>query len=579
MITINILVSLLLLTAVFIYRYIFPRGKISLLKLLILLLIPPIISIGRLGIYESGDFTIHIYRSIEFYRSLSEGNLFPSWAGDLNATYGYPLFIFNYTLPYYILSLFHLIGFSFVASLKLFLAANFLVSGIFMYLAAKKLFNNDLAAFTTAILYQFAPYHLVDVHFGVAVGEIMVFTLLPVTFLLLQTLLRDRNIPIFSLSSIAVSFLIMSHVLLAALLLGIIAVYFSVIALISKNKKIFFLPLSAMILGTIATVYIWLGPSLMTKYTIMVKMIPGAMTANMHISDLLYSPWRFGFLYQGPRGEINTPLGYIHILAVFAAVAILVRNNSRIKKYRIPLLLWVTFFLILLFLVSPLSGVVWEHIRMPILTSIIHRLILIISFITSILAGYVALYFKKEKLLICFILGITMYMTILNWGQRRVIPSMGDPFLIENVPKSTYEVEGHWYANSKWRNPKDPWFRAIPKSHIDILEGTAEVKQTKRLSTSHEYVMYAKTDLLVRENTLYFPGWKVYDNSSMVTAGPDRNGVIGFRLSKGLHFLRVEYSDILTLYILKVITYITFLGMFLTTLVLFFMKFRKKKAK
>ena len=57
----------------------------------------------------------------------------PSWAGNLNATYGYPLFIFNYTLPYYFISLFHFLGLSFINSLKVFLFSNMILSGIFMY--------------------------------------------------------------------------------------------------------------------------------------------------------------------------------------------------------------------------------------------------------------------------------------------------------------------------------------------------------------------------------------------------------------------------------------------------------------
>jgi uncharacterized membrane protein len=120
----------------------------------------PLLSLFRPGDYESGDFNIHIYRIMSFYDVLKEGHLLPSWAAELNATYGNPLFIFNYPLPYYAVSLLHFIG-----SMKMYLGINLYFSGIFMFLWIKKLTGNDLAAFTSAIFYLFNPYHLIDVHF------------------------------------------------------------------------------------------------------------------------------------------------------------------------------------------------------------------------------------------------------------------------------------------------------------------------------------------------------------------------------------------------------------------------------
>src|SRR3990167_11280779 len=114
MVVVNIISSLLLFGGVLIYRYIYPKKKINLFFLLILISILPIISIFRIGTYESGDFNIHIYRIMSFYDSLKEGILIPSWAAELNATYGNPLFIFNYSLPYYLISLFHFLGISFI---------------------------------------------------------------------------------------------------------------------------------------------------------------------------------------------------------------------------------------------------------------------------------------------------------------------------------------------------------------------------------------------------------------------------------------------------------------------------------
>src|SRR6185503_6670395 len=117
------------------------KKKINLFILLIFLSILPIISIFRVGAYESGDFNIHVYRAMDYYISLKEGIIIPAWAGNLNATYGYPLFVFAQPLQYIIIVFFHVLGFSFITSAKLLLALSFVSSGILMYIWAKDEFG------------------------------------------------------------------------------------------------------------------------------------------------------------------------------------------------------------------------------------------------------------------------------------------------------------------------------------------------------------------------------------------------------------------------------------------------------
>src|ERR1035437_3924153 len=128
MVFINIIAFCLVFGGALFYKFIFPKKNINLFVLLLMISVLPIISIARAGVYESGDFNLHIRRAMEFYQLLSQGNFIPTWAGDLNATYGYPLYGFNYILPYYLISFFHFVGLSFVASMKVFLALNIFFS-------------------------------------------------------------------------------------------------------------------------------------------------------------------------------------------------------------------------------------------------------------------------------------------------------------------------------------------------------------------------------------------------------------------------------------------------------------------
>ena len=210
MVFINLIGSLLVLGGAICYRFIFPKKRINLLILLVVISILPIISVFRPGVYESGDFNLHIYRAMTFYQNLTEGNLIPSWAGELNGTYGYPLFIFIYPLPYYISSLFHLLNFSFVDSLKLFLCFSYIFSGLAMYFWIKDLFGK-ISGFAAAIFYLFVPYHLIDIHFRVDIGETLSFVFLPLTLLFARKIIRAGNFKWLFSESLAIAGLILSH--------------------------------------------------------------------------------------------------------------------------------------------------------------------------------------------------------------------------------------------------------------------------------------------------------------------------------------------------------------------------------
>ena len=177
----NLIFSLVLFAGILIYRYIYPKKKINLIVLLILISILPLLSILRPGSYESGDMSINAIKTMSFYSSLREGHFIPHWAGNLNALYGYPLFVFTYPLPYYLAAFFHVFGFSFIDSIKCLLITAFIASGLTMYLFLKNEFG-EKAAFVGSICYLFSPYHLMDMQFRVDIGETLAFVFLPSFF-------------------------------------------------------------------------------------------------------------------------------------------------------------------------------------------------------------------------------------------------------------------------------------------------------------------------------------------------------------------------------------------------------------
>lgn len=557
MVVVNVIASILVCGGLLIYRYYYPKKKINLFFVLLLFSLLACISIFRKGVYESGDFTIHIYRSIEFYRSLQEGNILPSWAGGLNAGYGYPLFIFNYPLPYFVISFFHFIGFSFIASMKLFFISNFLFSGIFMYFASKRLFNNTTAAFVAAVFYQFVPYHLIDIHFKNVIGEIMIFTFLPATFFCLQKFWQERKAVWFVLSTLSVALLILSHVVLG--LFGMVLFFaYGIFLWLQKKDSIYVIATFFIyLLASFSTMFVWLTPFFLTKYTLFSQ--ADNFVYFPQILELLYSPWRMGFLFQGSKGELSFLIGYTQLFIVVSLLFLFYKKRI-IPKQTSAIIFWLFILALLIFFITPYSKFLWGTFSFLKVTGS-HRLLVIVAFVTSLLAGYFSLHILKRKVLLSTIIAITIFSTILNWGHRKVIPEITEQHLINRVWLSTATGEGHFYANSKWRNMKDPWFSKKPTQHVAITKGSGEIKEYSRNTTEHIYLVYAKTPINLTENTLYFPGWSATDNTKLVTIKPNKEGLISFNLPKGNHLIKLTYTDIDIYQIVKKISVITFFGL------------------
>jgi uncharacterized membrane protein len=278
------------------------KKKVNYLTLLLLISSLPLISLIRPGSYESGDFSLHIYRAIALYESLQEG-IFPvNWAGSLNATYGYPLFNFIYPFPYYAVAFFHFLGLSFVDSLKIFIALTFVVSGVSMYYFLKS-FLPPFYAFVGGIFYLFAPYHLVNMHFRIDIGEVSAMAFVPLLFLCSSNLLKKYNPYTLVSLALTICVVILSHQAVSLIILPFVVVYIFLLFFMHHHRFLDLLPLafSAILGGALASFYLlpvlFELPFTQHSLSLLITFEP--------LWKFFYTPWRYGLLFQGPNGELS----------------------------------------------------------------------------------------------------------------------------------------------------------------------------------------------------------------------------------------------------------------------------------
>src|SRR5207248_1793678 len=227
----------------------------------------------------------------------------------------------------YILSFLHFIGFTFIFSEKILLFSVFTGSGLIMYIALKKLIKNNFAAFAGSIIYLFTPYHLVDLHFRVSIAEDIGFVIAPAIFYLILKIRENSK---------------MMYILLLGLLFGIFwqdhppqVIFYSGIFFawllyqhffIKKNFKVLVNIFIAYCLGIVVSLFFFVIRLTLTQYT------HGPETMSFKIGfvsilQLLYSPWRWGFLFQGHKGELSVLIGYTQVLLLIFSIYFLFKKK------------------------------------------------------------------------------------------------------------------------------------------------------------------------------------------------------------------------------------------------------------
>jgi len=540
MVFINLLLSLFLLLGILIYCYVYPKKKLSLFRLIILFSLLPLWTLLRPGSYESGDLSLHIYRSISFFASLSEGNLIPKWSQELNMGFGYPIFIFAPPLTYYIVSFLHLLGFSFLVAMKMLLAASYILSGIIMFLWVKEEIN-EKTAFISSTLYLYTPYHLIDLNFRANPGEVILFALFPLSLLLVNKFRKNLTIKYFILLSLALGLMIIAHPV-SLILFPVTFAYALILFFRTKNKKYLLLIFLSFILSLLLTTFYWLTELVESKFTLQIYL--HSKVVFQDLADLIFSPYRYGLLFQGSHGELSFLLGYAHLVGLIFFVFFVFKKIIKKKETPVAFL----FFLILvlyLFLILPISEPIWN--LFPIIKNLqfSYRLLLPIALLTSFLAGLGISKVKNNKLVAIF-LALAIFTTILNWGNRRNVPEQKDAYFKETLHLATMGGEGGVPGAPMWTDINYPWATSSAKTTLEIIKGRSEVQNKERTSTLHMYDVEVSEESLLKENTLYFPGWKVFANEKELAINPantDYKGVITFSLDKGMYEVKVIFED------------------------------------
>ncbi len=507
--------------------------------LIIIIGVIPLFDLFHFGLPITHDGQDHVARIANFYKNLSEGNIIPRWAANLNWGYGHPILMFLYPLPSYMASIFHFIGFSLVDSLKIVFGLSFIASGLTMYLWLKE-FLGIKSAFLGAILYMFAPYRFVDLYVRGAIGEHTAFIFPPLILYFLLKLAKKPKFLYFVGGSFSLAGLILSHNAITIMFMPLILLYFLYLLWQTKYKKKFILYTSYFISFGVGLSSFFLLPAFFEgKYTLRDIVISRDFTSRFvnNFWDFLYGQWSYG-----GTGVFSVQVGIIHwflIIISLPATYILYKTKNNLWFLSIGFLF---IFIFALFIMTPNSKFLWESITLIQKFQFPWRFLSVIVFASSVI-GAVAIYTIAKKIrlfTVCIIFAI-LFFNRNYWHANGYLQK----------PETFYT--GIYYGTTDTGESAPIWsvrFMEKPaKSNMEVISGRAKIIESMRNSTIHRYKIFSEEKSRIRVNTLYFPGWNVFIDNKKVDINdlefqdPANRGLMTFYLEKGKHDILVKFSE------------------------------------
>ncbi len=518
--------------------------------LLLFLAVRPIFTPYLVG---TADGLAHKYRLVNFDKALTEGIIRPRWIGDAVLGYGAPLYIFNYSVPYYLVDAIYRLGFSIQTSSQIYAAVTILLSAITMYLLVSRLWGR-WAGVVAAIVYTFAPYHLITVYSYEGWGEMLAFVFAPLILRLLYETLhtpvtnrRIRNIwyaatvfgwVLFILTHNISSFIMSPVILLIAFLL-------------SKRDSDAFWMLVRIAVSVVMTSGFFLLPAVTLTGTIK---IPALLTKEIALRRDYMIPLvqeirtSYTVLFGAHIGYKEFTAG-VPIIGVFGVSAIMLLLSKTKKTVRqIGWAIWAILGLSLFF-VDPLSDIFYafrplQYVLYP------YRFLFLATFSGSLLTGFLfrksiiagvciialavifgypfthpyleifpfpALYFSRPQML-----GYAVP-TLKTMGTAEFLPKTADIGFLVN--------EEHAYLTNG----------VLPKKFI-VPEGAGTIVAQSIKQESLSATIQANRNLPLTISTLYYPSWRATLDGNSLPVGHDRYGRIVLSIPNGLHSVHLNFS-------------------------------------
>lgn len=587
------------------------------LILLLLLSLPALAPLFAPGyFYEAHDGRHSVFYQVMFDAALRNGELAPRWAMHHLQGYGYPTFVILAPLGFYITELFVLLGAGFTTAARLAFATSVLGSAWGMYalmrywlvheprVTAHSMQDepphpervttrhaHDLSnalppvALVAALLFVYAPYRLLDIYVRGALNESLLFLWLPWLLLVFERLLAGgvtrgwQGRVVLAALVLAATWLTHSFAiffvtpLLAALILFRIGQ--PLVPKATRNWRALWQS-TALALGAGASalllVAFFLLPLLAENRFLDQQVYTSAgydyRSHFVQIGQFLSPFWGYG--YSDDAAGANDGMGFqVGIVsAVVGLVSLLVVRRAH-RRPLIAFLLLAT--VVILVLMTPISAPIWNALPMLAVIQFPWRLLLLIAFTLSALAGLTLAELLPVMtdltasirtrvasadvagVLLIGMMGISATAAYADPALQPVEPWREDGRAVyrfeEQFPDmitGTIWTDELFTASPMSADYADPDYReehgrTTDLTRFSIVDGEGNVLENLSAGSRFEGTVEMQSPGTVRANLLYFPGWQAtLDGMPVETRIAAPYGLIDIDVPAGKHTIHLR---------------------------------------
>lgn len=483
-------------------------------------------------LYPSHDGLYHIGRISEFHSAILEGQFPPRLAPYLLNGIGYPLFVVNYQLPYYLSEIVLLLSSKPELAYKIVMSTTFILSSLLIFLLFRKI-GPDISALTGSVVFTYLPYRFANLYTRGAFGESVAIMFIPLVLIALHLIVERKSYG-FVLLSLSIFGLVTSHTLVLIIFTPFFILYSIFILRIRRND--FGIAIKGFAVGLLLSSF-QLGPSLFEKrYMVFDSSVLRLFEGHfIDISQLL----------RIPKENINlgTPLQ----IGVGSTLILMVSSFLVILRKRYELLFFILFALISLFLVTTLSSTIWKNV--PGFSYLLYpwRFLSVVVISVSFLAVYLVNY-SKHKIILSFLIISIVIFTSRHYFLK--------PTQIEqSLPTDTLTTQGEF--NSIWTTKETFENRQLISSTKEI-----EISEIKETPFSLSFALNTREQSAIILRKMFFPGWKVSLNNQDECLMP-YEGLVSFNVPQGSWLVEARFTESPTRLISNLLTIASF-GFLLT---------------
>lgn len=499
-----------------------------------ILLIGCIAFLYTLPLFQQGFFLGHdnqpqVARIAARIKALQDGQFPPRWAADINFGYGHPGFIFFYSLSSYLGAFMYFLGFSLENGYEILMAATFVLAPVFFYLWSSKFLKKG--AFLASVFYGLAPYSFLDTFVRAHLGESLSLALIPPTLYFIERSFKVINLKNIILGGVSYALLILSHSILSFIFSF---VFFSYILLRGfRKKRILLSGFSILAIGLLLPAYFWIPAIYEGKYINSKIFLSDWYKGHfLNVSNIIYSSWGFGSNVN-EEGGLSAQIGPLHTIFALISIGILLKKS----KGWIHIAYWLGVLLCGVFISTAISDFLWRRSHFLQQFQFPWRFTALSVFAASVLTGYVIEKINSSKLsTVALILLLVLSLPMAKVWKNE---SKGDTYYFNYPGTAAYHNE----ATTVWTQG-DAY--EYPKTRVEIISGNGRVFDLFRKSNYHSFIVDAKTEVRILDNTVYFPGWQAFLNGQKVPIEFQdilHRGLITFSLPKGTHNVEVRFNE------------------------------------